>query len=123
MLKIWEGPPTPRGVRHEKNTKKFRLKNSIFPFEFPLHTLFFSAPAARFVFVPDPETEEMFGHELPPRKRKRDGSDSDSETDEDFSEPPRKRKKKPPSLEELLEEFHPDSKLQNVLIMIIDPEF
>ena len=41
MLKIWEGPPTPRGVRHEKKTKKNRLKNSIFPFEFPLYTLFF----------------------------------------------------------------------------------
>ena len=94
MLKIWEGPPTPRGVRHEKKPKKSAQKQHITFRIPPLYTIF-SAPAARFVFVPDPETEEMFGHELPPRKRKRDGSDSDIETDEDFSERPRKRRNRP----------------------------
>ena len=85
-------PPPPGGFDTKKKHQQNRLKNSIFPFEFPfIH--YFLAPAARFVFVSDPETEEMFGHELPPRKRKRHGSDSDIEIDEDFSERPRKKKK------------------------------
>ena len=91
-LRSGRDPPPPGGFDTKKKPKTSAQKQHISFRIPPLYTIF-SAPAARFVFVSDPETEEMFGHKLPPRKRKRDGSDSDIETDEDFSERPRKKKK------------------------------